>query len=112
VTLREGLLCLHSLLALLVDHILFIDLEVRVITSLGKIPRLRLAMLDDQMAGEPITSVELEAWMEIFHLLIVSECRRTDKIGHTFSTMRPYSAGLSARLVLKVFEVSKYQSHR
>ena len=105
--LREGLLCLHSLLALPFGHILFIDSEVRVITSLGKILALRLAMLDDQMVGEPITSVEPEAWMETFHLLIVSECRRTDKIGHTFSTMRPYSAGQSARLLLKVFEVSK-----
>jgi len=57
--LHEGLLCLHSLLALLVDHVLFIDLEVRVITGLGKIPGLQLAMLDDQMAGEPITGVEL-----------------------------------------------------
>jgi len=110
--LHEGLLCLHSLLALLVDHILFIDLEVRVITSLGEIPGLRLAMLDNQMAGEPNTSVEPEAWMEIFHLLIVSECRRTDKIGHTFLTMRPYSAGQSARLLLKVFKISKYWSHR
>ena len=111
-TLHKGLLCLHSLLALLVDHILFIDLEVGVIASLGEIPGLRLAMLDDQMAGEPITGVEPEAWMEIFHLLIVSECRRTEKIGHTFLTMRPYSASLSARLMLKVFEVSKYRSHR
>ena len=56
--LHEGLLCLHLLLALLVDHILFIDLEVRAITGLGKILGLRLAMLDDcNKTNPPIISL-------------------------------------------------------
>ena len=91
--LLEGLLCLLLLLLLLVVHILFIDFEVRVTTDLDEPPGNHLAMADKQMPGEPITGVELEVWMESFHLLIVSEWRQTDMIGQTVSTIRPYSAG-------------------
>ena len=71
--LPEDLLCVLLLLPLLVVHIIFIYFEVWVIADLGKPPGLCLAMLDDQMSSKPITSVETEAWVEIFHLLIVSE---------------------------------------
>ena len=95
-TLLEGLLCLLLLFLLLVVHVIFVDFEVGVVADLGKPTGHCLAMLDEQVADEPITGVEPEAWMEFFHLLIVSERTSTDVIGHTFLTMRPYSAGWSA----------------
>jgi hypothetical protein len=91
-TLLEGSLCLISLFLLPFDLVLFIDFEVGVIANLGEPPGPCLAMLDKQMGDEPIFGVELEAWVEIFHLLIVSKWRGTDMIGLTFATMRSYSA--------------------
>ena len=91
--LLEGLLCLLLLLLLLVVHMLFIDFEVRVIANLDKPPGNCLVMADKQMPGEPIAGVELEVWMESFHLLIVSKWRQTDMIGQTVSTIRPYPTG-------------------
>ena len=67
--------------------------EVGVIANLDEPPGNHLAMADKQMPGEPIAGVEPEAWMESFHLLIVSEWRQTDMIGQTVSTIRPYSTG-------------------
>ena len=93
IALLEGLLCLLLPYLLLVVHIIFVDFEVGVIANLGKPLGPCLAMLDKQMVDEPIMGVEPEVWMMFFHLLIVSKWRRTDVIGHTFLTMRPYSAG-------------------
>ena len=88
-TLLEDLLCLILPLPPVVVHVVFVDFEIRVRPYLGKPPVLCLAMLDNQMASEPITVVEPEAWMKSLHLLIVSEWRR-HTIRLTFSTMRPY----------------------
>lgn len=63
VTPLDGLLCLLLLLLLLLDHILLIDFEVGVIADFGEKPGPRLAMLDDQMAHQPITGMEPEPWV-------------------------------------------------
>jgi hypothetical protein len=84
--LLEDSLCLILPLLLLVVHVVFIDFEIGVRPYLGKPLVLCLAMLDNQMVGEPITVVELEVWMKPLHLLIISEWRR-HPIRLTFSTM-------------------------
>ena len=74
--LLEDLLCLILPLPPLVVHVVVIDFEIGVRPCLGKPPVPCLTMLDNQMAGEPITVVEPEAWMKCLHLLIISKWRR------------------------------------
>lgn len=78
----------------LLEHITVIYFEVGVVTKPRKRAGHRLAMRDDEVAGEPVTRVEQEARMQFLHLLVVSNGQQPGNMTRrTFSTMRPYSAG-------------------